>query len=159
MKTAVLFERSLMMGAAMARATKSQLAALEEFGLKAGQAFQVQDDILGSFGDEARTGKSTSGDIREGKKTYLVFETFEKATPEQRKDLDDLLGKGGMTDEEVQRVKNIFTKSGALEACRDRMQELLKSGQGALDKAEPSLTKRYKEFLVDISNFLAQRNY
>lgn len=159
MKTAVLFERSLMMGAVMARATKSQLAALEEFGMKAGQAFQVQDDILGSFGDEARTGKSTSGDIREGKKTYLVFETFERATPEQRKELDDLLGKGNMTDEEVQRVKNIFIESGALEACRDRMQELLKSGQGALDKAVPPLTKRYKEFLIDISNFLAQRNY
>ena len=148
-----------MMGAVMARATKSQLAALKEFGLKAGQAFQVQDDILGSFGDEAKTGKSTSGDIREGKKTYLVFETYERATPEQRKELNDLLGKGGMTNEEVQRVKNIFSKSGALEACRKRMQDLLKSGQGALDKAEPPLTKRYKEFLIDISNFLAQRNY
>jgi geranylgeranyl diphosphate synthase type I len=148
-----------MMGAVMARATKSQLAALEEFGVKAGQAFQVQDDILGSFGDEARTGKSTSGDIREGKKTYLVFETYERATPEQRKELDDLLGKGGMTDEEVQRVKNIFSKSGALEACQERMQDLLKSGQGSLDKAEPPLTTRYKEFLIGISNFLAQRNY
>lgn len=159
MKTAVLFERSLMMGAVMARATKSQLAALEEFGVKAGQAFQVQDDILGSFGDETRTGKSTSGDIREGKKTYLVFETYERATPEQRKELDDLLGKGGMTDEEVQRVKNIFSESGALEACKERMQDLLKSGQRALDKADPPLTTRYKEFLIDISNFLAQRNY
>ncbi len=159
MKTAVLFERSLMMGAVMARATKSQLAALEEFGVKAGQAFQVQDDILGSFGDEAKTGKSTTGDIREGKKTYLVFEAFERATPEQRKELDELLGKEGMTDEDVQRVKDIFNKSGALKACKERMLDLLKSGQGALDKAEPPLTTRYKEFLIGISNFLAQRNY
>ncbi len=159
MKTAVLFERSLMMGAVMARGTKSQLAVLEDFGLKVGQAFQVQDDILGSFGDEATTGKSTSGDIREGKKTYLVFETYEKATPKQRKELDDLLGKGEMTDEEVQRVKNIFNKSGALKACQERMQDLLKSGQEALDKAEPPLTARYKEFLIGISNFLVQRKY
>ena len=64
-----------------------------------------------------------------------------------------------MTDEEVQKAKNIFIESGALEACRDRMQELLKSGQQALDKAKPPLTKRYKEYLIDIANFLAQRNY
>ena len=51
MKTAVLFDRSLMMGAAVARATESQLNALEEYGIKVGKAFQIQDDILGSFGD------------------------------------------------------------------------------------------------------------
>ncbi|MFW9794198.1 MAG: polyprenyl synthetase family protein, partial [Candidatus Thorarchaeota archaeon] len=142
MKTAVLFDRSLMMGAAMARATESQLDALMEFGIKVGQAFQIQDDILGSFGDEEKTGKSTSGDIREGKKTMLVFETYKKTNPEQRKEFDALLGKDGMSDKEVERVRAIFQDTGALKACQERMNHLLTTGQAALDKAEPPLIEK-----------------
>ncbi|MFW9811090.1 MAG: polyprenyl synthetase family protein [Candidatus Thorarchaeota archaeon] len=159
MKTAVLFDRSLMMGAAIARATDSQLRAFEEFGINVGKAFQVQDDILGSFGDEEKTGKSTSGDIREGKKTLLVFETYAKADSSQRRELDELLGKEGMTDDEVDRVRAIFQDSGALKSCRDKMEGLLTTGQAALDKAEPPFNKRYKEFLIEMSNFLIQRDY
>ena len=143
----------------MARATESQLYALEEFGIKVGQAFQIQDDILGSFGDEEKTGKSTSGDIREGKKTMLVFETYKKATPEQREEFDALLGKEGMSNEEVDRVRAIFQDTGALKACQELMEHLLTTGQAALDKAEPALNPKYKNFLIEMSNFLVQRDY
>ncbi|MFW9891957.1 MAG: polyprenyl synthetase family protein [Candidatus Thorarchaeota archaeon] len=159
MKTAVLFDRSLMMGAAMARASESQLEALMEFGIKVGQAFQIQDDILGSFGDEEKTGKSTSGDIREGKKTMLVFETYARANKDQRKKFDDLLGKEGMTDEEVDRVREIFQDTGALRACQELMEHLLITGQAALDNAKPALNPKYKKFLIEMSNFLVQRDY
>ena len=159
MKTAVLFDRSLMMGAAIARATESQVRALEEFGINVGKAFQVQDDILGSFGDEVKTGKSSSGDIREAKRTLLVFEAYTRASQEQRKDLDELLGKPGMSDEEVERVRDIFRETGALESCQKQMAELLKTGQEALDKAQPSLVSKYKEFLIGLSDFLIQRDF
>lgn len=159
MKTAVLFDKSLVMGATIARATDSQIQALQEFGVKVGQAFQVQDDILGSFGDEEKTGKSASGDIREGKKTMLVFEAYERASPEQRETLDQLLGKENMTDREAEQIRDIFRKSGALEVCQKMMDELLTAGQQALDKAEPPLVSRYKDFMITISNFLIQREY
>jgi len=159
MKTAVLFDRSLMMGAAMARANESQLQALMEFGIKVGQAFQVQDDILGSFGDEKKTGKSTSGDIREGKKTMLVFETYDKATPERREEFDALYGKEGMSEEEVDKVRSIFRDMGSLKACQELMDHLLTTGQASLDKAEPALNPKYKSFLIEMSNFLIQRDY
>lgn len=159
MKTAVLFDKSLVMGATIARASESQIDALQEFGVKVGQAFQVQDDILGSFGDEEKTGKSASGDIREGKKTMLVFETYARASSEQRKRVDQLLGKENMTEDEVEEVREIFRESGALEACQQRMDELLTSGQKALDKAKPPLVPRYKEFMITISDFLIQRDY
>ncbi|MGY5874337.1 MAG: polyprenyl synthetase family protein [Candidatus Thorarchaeota archaeon] len=159
MKTAVLFDRSLMMGAAIARASDSQLKALEEFGINVGMAFQVQDDILGSFGDEAKVGKSSSGDIREAKKTMLVFEAYERANHNQKKELDELLGKEGMTEDEVNRVRDIFRETGALEVTQKRMSELLTSGQAALDKAEPPLIPKYKKFLIGFSDFLVQRDY
>ena len=159
MKTAILFDRSLMIGAAMARASDSQIHALMEFGIKVGQAFQIQDDILGSFGDEEKTGKSTSGDIREGKKTMLVFETYDKATTAQRKEFDELLGKEGMSDDEVDKVRAIFRDTGSLKACQDLMEHLLTTGQAALDKAQPALNPKYKSFLIEMSNFLVQRDY
>jgi geranylgeranyl diphosphate synthase type I len=159
MKTAVLFDRSLMIGAAIARATESQVKALEEFGVNVGKAFQVQDDILGSFGDEAKTGKSSSGDIREAKRTLLVFEAYERASPEHRKDLDELLGKPEMSDEEVERVRDIFRETGALESCQKQMGELLNTGQEALKKAQPPLVLKYKEFLIGLSDFLIQRDF
>ncbi|MFW9963554.1 MAG: polyprenyl synthetase family protein [Candidatus Sifarchaeia archaeon] len=159
MKTAVLFDRSLMMGAAMARASQSQLKALEEFGIKVGQAFQVQDDFLGSFGDEEKLGKSVSGDIREGKKTMLVFEAYAKADAGQRNELDNLLGKSDITDGEIERVRELFRETGALESTQKKMIELLTTGQKALDKAEPALDSKYKEFLIGLSNFLIQRDF
>jgi len=159
MKTAVLFDRSLMIGAAVARATESQLNALEQFGIKVGQAFQVQDDILGSFADEEKLGKSVSGDIREGKKTMLVFEVYAKANPQQRDEFDRLLGKSGITDKEIERVRELFRETGALESTQKKMTELLESGQKALDKAEPALDSKYKEFLIGLSDFLVQRDF
>ena len=159
MKTAVLFDRSLMMGAAIARASESQIKALEEFGINVGKAFQVQDDILGSFGDEDKLGKSVSGDIREGKKTLLVFEAYAKANDKQRKELDGLLGKQGITDNEIDRVRELFRETGALESAQKKMTQLLTSGQKALDKAEPTLDSKYKEFLIGLSDFLVQRDF
>ena len=159
MKTAVLFDRSLMMGAAVARATESQLSALEEFGIKVGKAFQIQDDILGSFGDEEKLGKSSSGDIREGKKTMLVFEVYAKADAKQREEFDRLLGKSGITDDEIERVRELFRETGALESTKKKMTELLTSGQKALDNAKPALDAKYKEFLIGLSDFLVQRDF
>ena len=159
MKTAVLFEKALLIGAAIAEATQSQLTALSEFGVKVGQAFQIQDDILGSFGDVSVTGKSVDGDIREAKKTMLVFEAYKLVDPNQKKVLDELLGKHDMPDEDVERVRSVFIDSGALNSTKKLMEELLTSGQAALDKAEPALIPEYKDFLIELSNFLTKRDY
>ncbi len=159
LKTAVLFEKSLLMGATLGGATESQKAALSEFGIKVGQAFQIQDDILGSFGDESVTGKSADGDIREGKKTMLLLQALRMGTQTQRELLADLLGKKGMTTDEVEQVRTVFRESGALDACEKMMHEILDAGQNALRRAEPPLDEKYAGFLIDLSEFLVRRSY
>lgn len=159
MKTAALFEKSILMGAVIAGATQSQLDALSEYAIKVGQAFQVQDDILGSFGDESVTGKSVDGDIREGKKTMLVVQVYQHGGANHAAALDELLGKKGMSKDEVDRVRQVFRDSGALGFTEKAMTELLASGQKALNKAKPPLTKKYKQFLLDLSEFLVKRSY
>lgn len=65
-------EAPLAVGASLAGGSLAQVAALREFGLPLGVAFQLRDDLLGVFGDPAVTGKPAGDDLREGKRTVLV---------------------------------------------------------------------------------------
>jgi len=159
LKTAALLEKSLLMGGAMARATESQMKALSEYGIKVGQAFQMQDDILGSFGDEMVTGKAADGDIKEGKKTMLLLEALRLCTPAQKEILEKYLGNDKLTPSEVEKVRDVFRDSGALDSVHKLMAESLSAGQNALDEAEPPLDEKYKQFMLDLSNFLVKRDY
>jgi geranylgeranyl diphosphate synthase type I len=159
LKTAALLEKSLLMGGAIARATESQMNALSEYGLKIGQAFQIQDDILGTFGDEKVTGKSADGDIREGKKTMLMLGALKLASPEQKVILNKHLGNEKLSDAEVEKVRDVFRECGALDYAEKMMTDLLTEGQEALNKAEPPLVEQYKQYMLDLSNFLVKRDY
>lgn len=73
LKTAVYsFECPLQAGAILAGASEQTVATLGEFGREMGIAYQIVDDLLGVFGTEAETGKTTIGDLREGKRTVLI---------------------------------------------------------------------------------------
>lgn len=71
LKTSVLLATALQIGAYLSGATDKEQEALYEFGIYMGLAFQIQDDYLDCYGDEATFGKAIGGDIREGKKTWL----------------------------------------------------------------------------------------
>jgi geranylgeranyl diphosphate synthase type I len=159
LKTAALLEKSLLMGGTIARASESQMHALSNYGVKVGQAFQIQDDILGTFGDVAVTGKPADGDIKEGKKTILYLGTMKSGTPEQKEILEKYLGNEHLTPEEIEKVRDVFRESGALEYASKTMVQLLNEGQQALDKADPPFNEEYKQFMLDLSNFLVKRDY
>jgi geranylgeranyl diphosphate synthase type II len=73
LKTAVYsFECPLQAGAILAGASEETVATLGDFGREMGIAYQIVDDLLGVFGTEAETGKTTTGDLREGKRTVLI---------------------------------------------------------------------------------------
>ncbi|MGQ9585163.1 MAG: polyprenyl synthetase family protein [Anaerolineae bacterium] len=71
-KTAILLGTSCGLGAVLAEAEPAVVAACQHFGEHLGMAFQIVDDVLGTWGDELVTGKSASSDVRERKKTYPV---------------------------------------------------------------------------------------
>ena len=76
-------ERPLHLGALLAGAGHERLAALSDYGLPLGEAFQLRDDVLGVYGDPEVTGKPAGDDLREGKRTLLVALAMERATPSQ----------------------------------------------------------------------------
>ncbi len=85
-------ERPLHIGATLAGADDAGLAELSAYGLPLGEAFQLRDDLLGVFGDEATTGKPAGDDLVEGKRTVLVALALDAAPAEEAALLDRSLG-------------------------------------------------------------------
>ena len=89
--------RPLQLGAVLGGADDEVLDALEQVGEPLGRAFQLRDDVLGVFGDQAATGKSASGDLAEGKRTLLVAEAWARTDAAGRARLADRLGAPDLT--------------------------------------------------------------
>ncbi|MCU1413423.1 MAG: geranylgeranyl pyrophosphate synthase [Microbacteriaceae bacterium] len=109
-KTAVYsFECPLQAGAVLAGASEQAVMALGQFGREIGIAYQIVDDLLGVFGTEAETGKTTIGDLREGKRTVLIsYATSTKAWPL----IERLVGKPDLNEDEADFVRDVLTTSG-----------------------------------------------
>lgn len=111
LKTAVYsFEGPLQAGAVLAGAPDATVATLGDAGRELGIAYQLVDDLLGVFGLEEETGKTTIGDLREGKRTVLI--SYATSTAEWES-ISPLVGKPDLTDAEAQRVRDVLVSSGA----------------------------------------------
>lgn len=126
------FVGPLTLGGICAEASNSRLNDLEEFGLLVGTAFQLQDDILGVFGNEGILGKSVLSDMREGKNTILIYKTRELADSKQQVVIGKLWGKkdGDMGD--IREMREIIGACGALEWCRKKNRQLIGQAKSAV---------------------------
>src|SRR5438067_11963562 len=84
MKTGELFALSCDLGAYLSGAAPGQRAALRQYGLALGTAYQVYDDCLDLFGSEESAGKSLGTDLAKGKMTLPMIWLFERATASER---------------------------------------------------------------------------
>jgi geranylgeranyl diphosphate synthase type I len=125
-------ERPLLLGAALAEAPPAVVGAYSGYGPPLGEAFQLRDDVLGVFGDPARTGKPAGDDLREGKRTYLVAAAFEAADPATRAELAAGLGDPELDQTGVTRLRQIITETGALARTERRISELTGTALAAL---------------------------
>ena len=128
-------ERPLQTGGLLAAAAPALTSAYAAFGLPLGEAFQLRDDLLGVYGDPARTGKPTGDDLREGKRTVLIAETLAHCTAADARLLDDLLGAPGLEEPGVALLRGVITRSGAPERVEARIDRLLREALTALDAA------------------------
>src|SRR5690606_11822028 len=93
LKTATYtYEASLQLGAALAGAPDEGLKVLTDYSIPAGIAFQIQDDILGMFGDEEKLGKPADSDLKEGKMNFLTIKTLENSNEIDAKRFAEILG-------------------------------------------------------------------
>lgn len=142
-------------GALLAGATKDQLSALTLFGTSIGIAYQLVDDLLGVFGDEHKTGKSSSGDIREGKRTYLVEQCLERLSQKDRQLFDLSFGDPDATIATIAKVKDLMVSCGAKAATQSTIKRYAHSAHEALKQLD--LPLHYKEELESMIQKVVER--
>lgn len=154
-------EKPLLIGALLGGATPEVLYALSRYGKPLGVAFQIQDDILGMFGDEGKVGKPVDSDLKEGKKTLLVLDTFEKLTQEGRvgelERFRNILGNPDLTPEDYKWVQSLMIETGALAYSRELAASLISEAKSAIEGVQ--IEKESKEYLLGIADFMLKREY
>ena len=125
--------------------------------MSAGSAFQITDDNLGVFGTEFETGKSPLDDIREGKRTLLTTYALEHGSNSEINFLMQMLGNGGLSQLEFERVKDILVETGALDYAKEKAALHVSAAQKALD-SNPYFSDHQTRFLRSLSDFLLTRN-
>ncbi len=154
LKTAVLLGASLKIGALIGGAPSQDANNLYDFGIKAGLAFQIQDDILDSFGSTAAVGKQIGGDIIQNKKTFLLVNTLAKA--KDRQGLIDFMMK---TDSQtkIEKVKELMVSTGALDAADMLRDDYYEQSLELLNDLQ--ISDDQKDFFSELALKMARRMF
>lgn len=107
---------------------------LSRYAIYCGIAFQIQDDILGIFGDPATTGKSDYNDIIKWKKTLLYLKTLELIWDEDKQFFIDHYGKAGITIDQAENIKTIIKSCGAYQANIELAQDYANKALDVIEK-------------------------
>jgi geranylgeranyl diphosphate synthase type I len=148
-------ERPLHLGAALMGRLDDLAEPLSAYGLPLGEAFQMRDDILGTFGDPSVTGKPVGDDLREGKPTPLLAIATERADAAGQK-LLDRVGAPDLGDDEVAALQGLLVETGAREETERLVDELAVEAVAALDRA--GLTAEARTALTELAAFVAHRD-
>ncbi|MDN4474584.1 polyprenyl synthetase family protein [Demequina sp. SYSU T00192] len=130
-------EFPLALGAAAAGAPAATVAALRAAGLPLGIAFQLRDDVLGLTGAPERTGKPVGDDLREGKRTLLVWHGVTHGSGAQRDAVLAVLGRADAGEDEIRAAIDAVAASGALDAVEEQIALDASRARDALTAALP----------------------
>ena len=150
-------EGPLHLGAILARADKKFLKSISEFAVPLGIAFQIQDDIIGVFGNKKRIGKPVGADIKEGKKTLLLVKALERADQKQLKILSESFGNRNISLNEIDAVREIIKKTGSLEYSLEKIKGLIEFSKMRFE--EVKISQEYKKSLLELVDFIVKRKF
>ncbi|RMF89150.1 MAG: polyprenyl synthetase family protein [Methanobacteriota archaeon] len=157
-KTAALIESSVHVGAVLATEDEKTIKNLRRFGRDIGMAFQIRDDIIGTWGDPKSTGKPRGSDIGNRKKTLPVIYVFERSSAKERKELASLYsGNKRLTKREIAFVIKKMEEKGAYEYAVDTAAAYEKNALKALRKVK--LMGEAEEKITSLVDFLINRDY
>jgi geranylgeranyl diphosphate synthase type I len=148
------FLNPLQVGMTLAGANPKALEAITPYALHAGHAFQIIDDIKGTFGTEQQNGKSPLDDIREGKRTLLTIHALNHATPADQNFLLQSLGNPNLTLAQFNRCQTILSKSGALSHAQIQARHHIEQATGSLQPQANRYTPDGIAFLTNLATYL-----
>jgi geranylgeranyl diphosphate synthase, type I len=147
-------ERPLHVGAALAGHLEELQSVLSAYGDPLGEAFQLRDDVLGSFGDAVVTGKPVGDDLREGKPTPLLAVASANASAAQASVLASV-GRPDLSPDDVARIQDVFLATGAVEAIEASIDALTNDAIAAIKTAD--ISPEARDALIDLAQFVAWR--
>ncbi len=141
LKTAVLLGCSLKIGAIIGGANKEDAKHIYDFGINIGLAFQIQDDILDSFGDGSITGKQVGGDIIANKKTLLLIELIDSVHKDDQLLLEKAM-KNQNDNEKIIVILSLYNKYKIQEFAEGKKEIYLKLAYEHLSKVNIEESKK-----------------
>ncbi|MEP6898056.1 MAG: polyprenyl synthetase family protein [Rhodanobacter sp.] len=158
-KTAVLFAAATELGGILGGLPDAQVAALRDYGMQLGYAFQIADDLLDYVSDADTLGKNIGDDLAEGKPTLPLIYALEStrsdpAHAEQTEVLRHAIEHGGL--ESLERIVASIRDSGALERTRERA---LVHAQAARDALAALPSSVYRDALGALADYSVQRTF
>lgn len=136
-KTAVLIACSFMFGGIAAETNTLNTELLYKIGLNLGIAFQLEDDLLDSFGDQEKFGKRIGGDILEKKKTLLYLFTHSKLESEKKLEFENIFNSNQIEEsQKINSIKSFYKTSGALEYLKNKVRVYFNEAEILIDKLE-----------------------
>lgn len=149
-KTSALLSVCTQIGALLGYAKEEEIELYRLFGYNLGLAFQVQDDILGIWGNEALTGKSAASDLVEGKNSLPVLFALEK-----NGEFAHRWRQGPITANEVAAVAAMLENEGGKAYAEKMSEELTQKALGYLNEADPQ--GEAGEAILGLANMLLKR--
>jgi geranylgeranyl diphosphate synthase type I len=144
-------------GMVLAGASCEDTDAIRDYAIPAGKAFQITDDIISTFGDSKKTGKSDMDDIREGKQTLLTLYALEHAGLQEQAFLRQCLGSDALTPADFVRCQQILKDSGALSRAESRARQYIDQALTALEHTPAHWGNEQVLFLDGLARSLAGR--
>lgn len=129
------FLNPLCVGLVLANAGCEDTDAIRGYALAAGKAFQITDDIMGMFGEDSVTGKSSLDDLREGKQTLLTHHAFVHASVQDKAFLRECLGKPTISEAEAIACRQILEQTGSLAYAKQQAEKYVDQALTSLDNA------------------------
>lgn len=153
-KTAALFAAATEVSPVIAERPAAERAALRDYGMKLGLAFQLVDDALDYGGMESALGKSVGDDFREGKVTLPVIRAYKVASPDEKAFWKRVIVDHDQNEADLERAVSLLRQTGALESTLDMAKRFADDAQKGLNIFPPSAIRNT---LQDLVSFVVER--
>lgn len=155
LKTSVLLKGALQIGAVLGGANEEDIEHIGEFGRCLGLAFQLQDDLLDTYGNVEIFGKNIGGDIVAGKKTILTIESIRLLGSSADTFIGLLENKALSRDAKVHDVIKVYDQVGVKQVAESLIDDYFKKAYDSLMKI--SVSDERKVVLIEIAQKLMNR--
>lgn len=156
-KTGALIRCSVNIGAVIGTKDTARIKAFQNFGRSLGYVFQIRDDMLGTWGEEKKTGKPVGSDIRRKKNSLPIVHAMAQSKGTQQHQLKSIYAKNEISGQDVVDVLDIMATAGSQEYAENLLQEHGSMAMEAIDNADIAPTTKHE--ISQIVEFLLIREY